>query len=95
MNTCLSDYWIQHNTCGLLVSQCESQTIVSVAGREVPVVTGVFTDLLFNNLISDSKFTSPDAQGDQHLTEIRSDEVSWKKPTPCSCVANGRVRDNS
>jgi len=56
--------------------------LVQGAHCEVPVVTGVFTDLHFNIITSESKYTSLGAQ-DQHLREIRSDEVAWKTPTHC------------
>jgi hypothetical protein len=56
--------------------------LVQGAHCEVPAVTGVFTDLHFN-IISDGKFTSPGAQADQHLREIRSDKVPWKKRMHC------------
>jgi len=56
--------------------------LVQGAQCEVSAITGVSTDLHFN-IISDGKFTSPGAQTDQHLREIGSDEVAWKKRTHC------------
>jgi hypothetical protein len=56
--------------------------LVQGAHCEVQAVIGEFIDH-FNNIISDCKFTSPGAQGDQHLREIRSDEVAWEKPMHC------------